>query len=103
MANGVTVNPAHVWQLVGSHTQNTSLSSAVTITISANVNALLMGAQTQNVLYTLDGTMPTATKGFVLVAGAAPTLVPVVEGQTVKVIEATASAKLDYQMLKIGG
>ena len=98
-----TVFPAYVWQLVGSHTQDTSVSSATAITITAPANAILCGAQTQNILYTLDGTTPTTTKGFILVAGAVPTLIPVIPGQVVTFIEAAGSAKLDYQLLKIGG
>ena len=92
--NGVALPIA----IVGAHTQNATLSSAQTITIAAGTTKLLIQAFTQNVRYTLDGTVPTATKGFRLTAGNDPTMIPVVTGQTVKLIEEAASASIEYQL-----
>ena len=100
---GVTVQPAYVQQVIGTHTQNTSLSSVVSVTVPALANGVIIGAQTKSVFFTLDGTDPTDTKGFILVADQAATLVPVYSGQVLKFIEAAASAKLDYQFVKMGG
>jgi len=79
-----------------SHTQNSSLSSAVTLTTPAGANALLIQAFTQNIRYTVDGTTPTASKGFQLAAGSI-LLIDVGADMTIKVIEETASASIDYQ------
>lgn len=85
------------FRVVGSHTQNASLSSAVSITVPAGANYIMMQSQTKGVRFTLDGTVPTATKGFALVPDDPPLIVGVVPGQVIKAIEVEASAKLDYQ------
>jgi len=87
------------WQLVGSHTQNTSLSGVVSVTVPDGATAVLVNARSQAVAMTLDGTAPTATKGLLLEADKGTILIPVQRGQTLKFIEATASAKLDYQFV----
>ncbi len=79
------------------HSSSASLSSAFTITIASNVNKLLLQAITQAIRFTLDGTTPTATIGFELKADGTILEIPVVAGQTVKVIEETASAVIQYQ------
>jgi len=84
---------------VGSHTQNTSLSSAATIAVPPRATYMMAQAQTQNVRLRFDGTAPTATVGFLLTAGGEPVLIPVPSNGQVKAIETTASAKLDYQFL----
>lgn len=86
--------------VVGSHTQNNTMSSAVSITVPDTAGLMMVSAITQNVRFTLDGTTPTATKGFQIKAGEPFLLVPVEPGSTVKVIEETATAVLDYQFLQ---
>lgn len=81
---------------IGSHTVNNSLSSAATLTKPAGARSLLAQALTQNIRFTLDGTTPTASTGFQLKAGDPPVLIPVV-GSTIKFIEETATAVLQYQ------
>ena len=85
---------------VGSHTQNTSLSSAVSITVPPQATHVLLQAQTQDVRVTIDGTAPTATKGFLVVAAWDWTILPVPSNGTLKAIEVAASAKLDYQFIQ---
>lgn len=84
---------------VGSHTQKTSLSSAIDITVPAGATAVMLQCQTKNVRFTLDdsGTDATTTVGFLLTASDPPLIVPVYPGQVISVIETEASAKLDYQ------
>jgi hypothetical protein len=84
---------------IGSHTQNTSLSTAVDITVPAGATAMMVQAGTQNVRFTLDNstTNATTTVGFLLTAGDPPVIIPSYPGQIISVIEVTASAKLDYQ------
>ena len=101
----VTVEEGHALvsagysDVVGSHTQNSSMSSAVSITVPAGAGQWMVGALTQNVRFTLDGTTPTASKGFQIKAGEPFLLVSVTPGNTIKVIEETATAVLDYQFL----
>lgn len=95
---GTTNGVALPLAVVGSHTQNSSLATVQTITISAGTTKLLIQSFTQNVRYTLDGTTPTATKGFRLTASNDPVIIPVVTGQTIKLIEEAASAVIEYQL-----
>src|SRR6185369_4643428 len=98
----LAIQPQYSMELVGSHTQNTTLSSAQSVTVTAPANAILLSAQAQDICYTLDGTTPTATKGLILKAGAGAVLIPVKEGQVLKFFEFAASAKLDYQLVRLG-
>lgn len=86
--------------LISTHTANSSLSSAVTLTPPTGAHALLIQAITQNIRITFDGTTtPTATVGFQIRAGDPPAIVDVPTGTTVKVIQETASATVQYQWI----
>ena len=83
---------------VGAHTANASLSTVVEITVPAGAYQWMVQTQTKNVRFTLDeATAATTTKGFLLVADAAPVIVPVFPGQVIHVIEVATTATLDYQ------
>ena len=82
---------------VGSHTNDTDISAADTLTVPAGATMLLIQSSVADCRYTLDGTTPTAAVGFTLVAGADPTLILLDDGVTVKIIEEGSSALLDYQ------
>lgn len=81
------------------HTVNSSLSSAQTLTVPAGAQAIIMQALTQNIRFTLEGTTPTASVGFQLAAGDM-LMIDIAPGMTVKAIEETASAALQYQWVK---
>lgn len=85
---------------IGSHTSNSSLSAAVSITVAANAVGILAQALTQNIRFTIDGTAPTASVGFQLKAGDPPTLIPVSPGKVIRVIEETSGAVLQYQNVR---
>lgn len=85
---------------VGAHTVNSTLSAVVNITVAQNSNGLLVQALTQNIRFTLDGTLPTATVGFQLKAGDSPLLIPLIPGAVLRFIEETASATLQYQNVR---
>lgn len=83
---------------IGAHTSQNNLSTARTLTPpNPTATKLLVQCITQNVRYTLDGTTPTSTLGFRLVAGDSPYIIPVAVGNTVKFIEETATAVLQTQ------
>lgn len=89
---------------VGAHTQNGSLATAQTVTVPATANALLIQANGQNVRYTIDGSNPTASKGFLLAAGADPVVLMAPTDNTIfKFIETTATAVLEIQAIRMGG
>lgn len=82
---------------LGSHSDGLAISSAVALTPASGATMLLIQAIGQNVRLTLDGTTPTATKGFRIVADDAPIIVPIGEDTTVTVIQEAATADLQYQ------
>uniref|UniRef100_A0A6M3KTM5 Uncharacterized protein n=1 Tax=viral metagenome TaxID=1070528 RepID=A0A6M3KTM5_9ZZZZ len=87
------------YSVVGPHYDGTVISSAVTLTPPAGAHGIRMQALTQNVRYTLDGTVPTATTGFQLKAADAAIVVPLSTSMSIKVIEETATADIQYQWL----
>lgn len=86
---------------IGAHNDGLTISSAQALArptgLAANTAKLLIQALGQNVRFTLDGSTPTASKGFQLVAGDPPIIIPVGSATTVKVIEEAATADLQYQ------
>ena len=82
---------------VGSHGFDPTLTSAVALVNPPGATKLLIQALTQNVRYTLDGTTPTASKGFQLKAGDPPVIIPISSRTTVKIIQESATASVQYQ------
>ena len=89
-----------MFEPVGAHNDGLDISSAVTITIPTGATKILMQVQTQNARYTLDGTAPTASKGFQLKDGDPPIIITFGNATVLKMIEEAATADLQYQMLK---
>lgn len=82
---------------VGSHQDGPVISTAQALVNPAGATKLLIQALDQNVRFTLDGTTPTASKGFQLRAGDPPVIIPISANTTVKVIQEAATADLQYQ------
>lgn len=87
------------FSLVDSHKQNSTLSSAQEILVIAPANAMIAQSLSQNIRFTLDGSNPTATKGFQLRAGDPAARLPVQTNSKLRFIEETASAVLQYQFI----
>jgi hypothetical protein len=83
----------------GAHSDGLPISAAVVLTASAPADArsVLIQALDKNVRYTLDNTVPTATKGFQLKAGDPPVLIPICPQTVLTVIEEAATADLQFQ------
>lgn len=90
MYNGYTYNA------IGAHTEDASVSTATPLAPPTGANILIIQPITQNIRYTLDGTTPTASVGFRILANTV-TFISVGSGMTVNVIEETASASIQYQ------
>lgn len=82
---------------VGSHTTNSSISSATTLTPTNGGTHVLIQAFTADVYYTLDSTAPVdGTTGFTLSSSAlSPTLISLRDA-TLKVISATGAVQYQY-------
>lgn len=83
---------------IGSHSSGALISTAATLTKPEGANSILIQALVQNVRFTLDGTTPTASVGFQILAGNPPMIIAVPEA-SIKVIEEVASASLQYQWI----
>lgn len=92
-------DPRDIWffEPVGAHVDGPTLTSAVTLTPPTGATKIMLQALTQNVRFTLDGTTPTASLGFQLKAGDPAVIVQIGNDVTLKVIEETATADLQYQ------
>lgn len=79
------------------HGIESSLSSAVTITVPSGAVGVLLQAETQNVRVRFDGTNPAAGgTGFVIVAGGDPQFFAISSDMDLRAIEESASAELQY-------
>ena len=88
-----------VFQPLGTTRQRADLTVARTmprINVDPTPTKVMLQAIAQNVRYTLDGSTPTPTFGFALIAGAAPTIVTYHQSTIIQVIEEGATATLVY-------
>ena len=100
--NSLSRNP-FAFTIVGSHTQNGTISAATVLSVPATANGLLVQCTTKNIRYTLDGTTPTASIGFLLTADTDPVLIMVHSDDTViTVIEVAATGTVIYQPVRVG-
>lgn len=97
MASYVKFPDMRFARTIGAHTQVADLSSAVTITPASGANWVLLQPLAQAIRVTLDGTVPTTDKGFVIAAGDVALINIAGAGTSVKIIEDAASATLEYQ------
>lgn len=78
--------------------QSVALGAAVfNVYIPKDANVILIQALTQNVRYTLQGTLPTASKGFRLTAGDAPVMIALNDHISINCIVETAGAYIEYE------
>lgn len=82
---------------VGSHVDGTDISSAVVLTPETGARKVVLQALTKDIRYTLDGTVPSATKGFQLTAGDPAVVLDLTTGVTITVIEIAATADIQIQ------
>lgn len=80
---------------VGSHTE-LAIATAQTLTPPAHATKIMMQAIEKNLRYTVDGTVPTTTKGFRLTAGEY-IIFPLAKSNVIKVIEESATCDFQYQ------
>lgn len=100
MGNKITIEQIDFIPVASGFSDGRAIVAATTLTPPAGSNAtkIMLQALTQNVRYTLDGTVPEAAKGFQLKAGDPPIIIPYYDGKTtLKVIEEAATADLQEQ------
>jgi hypothetical protein len=80
----------------GAHVMGSAFSTATTLTPPGDVSKILIQCTDADCRYTIDGSTPTATTGFQLKADDPP-LVLSVHNVTLKMIEESATAVVQYQ------
>jgi len=83
---------------VGAHASLTDLATAQRLSAPAGAGQVLIQALGVDVRYTIDGSTPTISLGFRLIADADPILLRVL-GAPVQVIEETSGAEVQYQWI----
>lgn len=86
-----------LFDVVGSHSDSADISGVVTLAKPAGATKLMLQTLTQNVRLTLDGSDPSANRGFLLTAGNDPVIINIGPNVTVKVIQTAATADFQYQ------
>ena len=92
----IPVEDLQFWPL-GAHNDGLAISTAQIISIPAGATKWMVQAITQNVRFTMDGTTPTASKGFQLKAGDPVVIVPISVITILTVIEEAATSDLQFQ------
>ena len=82
---------------IGTHSDGLNIAAVVELAVPEGATKIMIQTHTQNVRFTLDGTDPTATLGFQLVAAAPPVTLIIESRAAIKVIEEAATAVLQYQ------
>lgn len=91
------LNQAFLFKPVGDHLSKSTIATAFTLTPPTDADKLMIQNDgTVDVRYTIDGTTPTATVGFVLVANDPPIIVPIDSGTEVIVIQEAEDANIQY-------
>lgn len=95
-----------LWIPDGTHQRLIGLSAVKSITFAANQQGMYFQTLSQNVRVTIDGTNPVASgndTGFQVTASEGRVLIVGYPGMVVKIIQETASAVVQYQMLTLSG
>lgn len=82
---------------VGAHQSTTLGASVVTLSLDARATGVLIQTLSQSCRYTLDGSNPTTSFGFVMVADADPVMIPYNADMTIKILRLANGAVLQYQ------
>lgn len=77
--------------------RSNNVDALFTVNIPTGCEEVLVQAIDQNIRYTLNGTTPTASSGFVLTAGNDPISIPVTKYTVLKFISETAGAILEHE------
>lgn len=95
--DAIATYPANL-EIVGSHTRLDVAIGGDWIAKPANATHLQMQALTQNIRYTIDESLATATHGFQLAAGSISTVPCPLDG--ISVFEEAAGAIIQYQWVR---
>ena len=97
----ITTVREHILSVIGSH-HNVSLGTAVYSPQDQpnGANYLMVQSITQSTIFTLDGSTPSATNGFVLLVTQSPILIGMGTSVIPRFIRAASGAILQYQWLE---
>lgn len=79
------------------------ISVATQLSHDEGADYTVLQAKVQNIYFTLDGSVPSSTNGFILAVGSDPLIIDLVDNQVIKVINAAAGSRLVQQDMKYIG
>lgn len=80
----------------GHHTY-TMPASVQELSLPLHARGILMQAITQNIRYTLDGSTPTASSGYQLLASDPPLYIEITKGMRLRFLREASGAVLEYE------
>jgi hypothetical protein len=97
LAHGVQTQAAP-FDPVGAHTRNATLGTVVDLSATrpAGADKIMIQAEGQNVRYTLDGTTPTVTVGFLLLNGTAAIVIECSDTTSIQILESAVGGVVNY-------
>lgn len=94
---GGGLNVGNYFEPVGAMNSSLSVASAQVLTPPAGASKIMIGTATQNCRYSLDGSTPTATVGFLLSTAFPPVLIGITPSTILTVIQVAGTAVFTYQ------
>lgn len=91
------------YRSIGAHVATTLGAGATVITIPDRADGVRIATLTQDVYFTINGTVPTTSLGFKLTAGAEERFIPLSKKDTLTVIRAANGAILQHQFVVLKG
>lgn len=88
------------WEPIGAHVSEALTASVFTLGRHRRSNGITLQSIAQNTYYTLDGSTPTSSHGFVLTAGAEPRFIPLADNTVMKFLRAANGAVLQGQFVR---
>ena len=79
------------------HQSATLAATVLTLNTPTAAQEIVVQAVTENIRFTMDGTAPSATFGFQLVAGNVPVQITITQFTTLRFFREAAGAILEYQ------
>ena len=79
---------------------NAEITTATRLTFAAGTDVTVLQALVSNIIYTVDGTTPTATNGYVMYVGQEPLMFEIAAGMPITVLHAAAGARLQKNDMK---
>lgn len=91
-----------VYEPLGDHTQDSVSSTTVVLTPPERATGILIQPIDYSLAFTIDGTDPSVTDGFILGAGGDPLYIPLGSDNVLSLLRVTSDVDIRYQWVRVG-